>query len=900
MAAGNIKGISIVFDAKTTALETALNKVKGMARKVQSDLNAVNRSLRFDPKNTELIAQKQTLLKQKVEQSKQALEKYKGIQQQLDAKNIDKQSSAYMRVRREIIATQGKIRATNAEIARMQWAPVKNLGNAAQTAGQKLTAATRGARMLVGALAGLALYKGFQRLKSLDETSKQLEVLGYRGQKLEKIMGDVSGSVDGTRFMLQDMAKVASGALGSGVTEKYELGDYLKRTADLAQLAGIDVQSMGAMMNKAFSKGKVDAKIMNQLNAHGIPIYKLMQKQLGVTADKLTEMSKKGELSFDDLYKATSRYQGLAQKMGTETLPGALTVLTQQFGLIGADFLSGVYEPLKTGVQGIVKSIKQLRADGTFKAWGEDIGNVVKYFVQYFKEGSASMDGMSDRAQGLATALAPIIKTIGTVVQLLAKLPPEMQGVIAFMTLFGGPLLTGVGTAVVNFASLATNVQTFAMNAAAGVGPTTALTSGATSLGSAAGLLVNPFTLAAAAVGAWALAIKNANDKLHESTTAFEEWKAGNQVGIESARASGAEVDLYNQKLTSLMAKEKKSAGDKALIKTYVEKLNGAISGLNLKYDEEKDKLNKTSKAIENKIEKYKQAALVKAYEDLITEAAKKEAEEQMKLADLYQERKDLQDKWNGSAEHSALLETQYKQSLAEVNTKITDSKKAISGYKQEMDKAGNAVTGLKNKSKKGFQEAATSAKTEGKKTPKNYGAGVTAGAGAATKAASKVAKDAAKKLNVDTTGEGQDFANGFGNGIMSKAGTIATKAADMVKKAIAAAKKAQDSGSPSKIMRVVGREYGQGYALGVRDEIPAAQTAASRMIAGAIGAATRPLGGMSLAGAGAGAGATSTTTNAPMYVNANINITAQDGRTAADELLLELDAAQRRRNEGN
>ena len=705
-------------------------------------------------------------------------------------------------------------------------------------------------------------------------------------------MGAVSGSVDGTRFMLQDMAKVASGALGSGVTDKYELGDYLKKTADLAQLAGIDVQSMGAMMNKAYSKGKVDAKIMKQLNSHGIPIYKLMQKQLGVTADELAEMSKKGKLSFDDLYKATDRYNGLAQKMGTETLPGALTVLGQQFGLIGADFLSGVYEPLKTGVQGIVKSIKQLRADGTFKAWGEDIGNVVKYFVQYFSEGSASMDGLSDRAQNLITALSPIVNTIGTVVQTLAKLPPELQGLVGFMTLFGGPLLTGLGTAVVNFANLATNVQTFAMNAAAGVGPTSMLTSGTTSLGSAAGLLINPFTLAAAAIGTWAFAIKEANDKLHESTTAFEEWKAGNQEGINAAKASGAEVDLYKQKLMSLMEKEKKSAGDKALIKTYVDKLNGAIDGLNLKYDVEKDKLNKTSKAIENKIEKYKKAALVKAYEDLITEAAKKEAEEQMKLSDLYEERKEVQDRWNNSAEHSALLETQYKQSMSEVNAKIKDSKKAISGYQQEMDKAGNAVTGLKNKSKRGFQEAATSAKTEGKKTPKNYGAGVTAGAGAATKAASKVAESAAKKLDVDTSQEGRDFASGFGSGIMSKVRDIAGKAADMVKSAISAAKKAQNSGSPSKVMREVGREYGTGYALGINDEFQTVQSSANRLISGAIGSATRPLGGMALAGS-------SSTANTTMYVNASINVPeGTDGRTFADEFTQELELRARSRNE--
>lgn len=845
--AGQIKGITIEFDADATKLTATLNKIKSESKSVDSALREVNRQLKFDPKNTELLGQKQTLLKQKIDQTKTSLEQMRQIQKDANEKHVDKQSAAYMKLRREIIRCEGQLKAYNAQMAKAKFSGLRNAGKDIQDVGMKLSRATRYARMFALAITGIALYKGFERLKSLDEVSKQLEVLGYRGEKLNGIMESVSGSVNGTRFMLQDMAKVATGALGSGVTEKYDLNDYLTRTADLAQLAGLDVQSMGAMMNKAYSKGKVDAKIMNQLNAHGIPIYKLMQKELGVTADELAEMSKKGKLSFDDLYRATSKYEGLAQKMGTETLPGAMTVLTQQFGLVGADFLQGVYEPLKEGTQGIVQALKTLRQNGTFKEWGQDVGDTVKYFVEYFKTGATSMDGLSDRAQSLVQVMSPLVTSIGKVVEILSKLPPQMQGLLAFMTLFGGPLLTAVGGSISLLANAGTQIYTIGLNAAAGVGPLGALTTSIGGMSGAVSLLLNPLTLATLAVGAWALGVKKTNDELHASTIAFEEWKAGSQTTIEAAQASGTEVDLYKQKLMSLMEKEKKSAGDKALIKTYVDKLNGAISGLNLKYDEEKDKLNQTSKAIEKKVESYKKAAVVKAYEDLITEAAKKEAQEQLHLQELYKERKKVQDKWNNSAEHSALLETQYKQSMAEVNIKITDSKKAISGYRQEMDAAGNAVTGLKNKSKKGFQETATAAKNEGKKAPKEYGAGMTAGAGAATRAASKVAKDAAKKLDVDTTGEGRDFANGFGNGISSKINDIASKAASLVKKAISAARNAQDSGSPSRIMRDVGREYGQGYVLGIGDEMNAVRAASGRMVQNAIQTATVPATGMSL-----------------------------------------------------
>ena len=843
MPGGQIKGITIEFDANATKLTQTLNAIKAESKSVDSALREVNRQLRFDPKNTELLGQKQTLLKQKIEATKDSLEKFRQIEKDAKNKGVDEKSAAYMKLRREIIQAEGKLRAFNAQLAKTKFAGMKNAGQAIQNVGTQLTRATRYARMFVGALAALALYKGFERLKALDEVSKQLETLGYKGKQLEGIMNDVSGSVNGTRFTLQDMAKVASGALGSGVTDSYKLNDYLTRTADLAQLAGIDVTEMGSMMNKAYAKGKVDAKIMNQLNSHGIPIYKLMQKELGVTADELQDMSKKGKLSFDDLYKATSKYEGLAQKMGTETLPGALTVLQQQFGLVGADFLSGVYEPLKQGTQGIVAAIKQMRQDGTFKEWGQDLGDTIKYFVTLFQEGSASMDGMSTRAQNLVTVLTPLITSIGSLVKIIAGLPPQLQGVLVFMTLFGGPLLTVLGGTVTMLANIGTQIMTIGLNAQAGIGPLAGLTSQTGALAVGVNALISPLGLATLALTAWGLGIAKTNQELHGSTIAFEEWQAGNQKGIEATQASAAEVDLYRSKLGQLMAKEEKSAADKALIKTYVDKLNGAISGLNLKYDEETGKLNQTAKAIDKKIQKYKEAARVKAYEDLITEAAKKEAEEQLKLQDLYEERRRIQEKWNNTAEKSAAAEVGYKMALADVNTKIRDSKSAISGYKSEMSKAEKAISGISNTSQKEWKRTSDAAKREGRRAPAEYSREISAGKGKAKAAAKSVADMAKKGLDVSTTSLGHDFANGFKNGITAKVKEVASAAAKLVKRAIAAAKAAQDSGSPSKVMREVGREYGQGYALGIADEARPVLNAANNLVGGAINAATVPLG---------------------------------------------------------
>ena len=637
--AGTIKGITIEYSGNTTKLESALRRVKAQSKSIEGDLKGINAALKFNPHNSELLAQKQQLLKQRIESTKHSLQDFKNIQKQLDAKGVDKTSQGYMRVRRNIIEAESKLRTFNAQLAKQKFSGMATIGKGLTSVGQKLTNATRYARRFALALGAIALYKGFERLKSLDETETQMKALGYRGEKLTKIMDSTKASVDGTRFMLQDMAKVATGALGSGVTEKYSLNEYLTRTADLAQLTGLDVDKMGAIMNKAYSRGKVNALLLNQFNARGIPIYKLLQKQLGVNAKELADMTRKGEVGFDDLYKATDRYNGLAQKMGTNTLSGAATVLTQQFGLAGAEFLEGVYEPIKSGVKGIVASLKQLRSSGVFKEWGENLGQTVKYFVDWFQKGEASMTGMSDGAKNLTTALSPIVKTILGVVKAISQMPPSVQGALGAFVLFGGPVLKVLGSITTGVSNLGANLLTMKMNSAAGVGGLSKL---ATSLGTTTGAM-GVAAAGATALVAWIAAIaieyKRTKDAQTQYTDSVKEWETEQQNQINAIKSSSTEATIYNQKLQELMNKEHKSATDKQLIKEYVDKLNGSIDNLNLKYDAEKDKLNQTTQAIKDKIEAQKQSAIAAAYEDKVSEGAKKLIVLQEKHKKLLKER---------------------------------------------------------------------------------------------------------------------------------------------------------------------------------------------------------------------------------------------------------------------
>lgn len=73
MGASRIKGITVEIDGDTTKLQNALKGVNSEIRNTQSQLRDIDKLLKLDPGNTELLAQKHRLLGQAVEDTKEKL-----------------------------------------------------------------------------------------------------------------------------------------------------------------------------------------------------------------------------------------------------------------------------------------------------------------------------------------------------------------------------------------------------------------------------------------------------------------------------------------------------------------------------------------------------------------------------------------------------------------------------------------------------------------------------------------------------------------------------------------------------------------------------------------------------------------------------------------------------------
>lgn len=122
MANKKIKGITIKFGADTTALSKALKSAEDTSKSLGSELSSVNKLLKFDPKNTQLLAQKQELLSKQVENTKEKLEALKQAQGEVEEKfkSGDIGAEEYREFQREIAKTEQDLKSYTTQISRME------------------------------------------------------------------------------------------------------------------------------------------------------------------------------------------------------------------------------------------------------------------------------------------------------------------------------------------------------------------------------------------------------------------------------------------------------------------------------------------------------------------------------------------------------------------------------------------------------------------------------------------------------------------------------------------------------------------------------------------------------------------------------------------------------------
>ena len=109
--ADRLKGITVEIGGDTTGLNRALQDVNKESRSIQGELSEVNKLLKFNPDNAELLAQRQTLLNRQIETTARKLNDLKQVERQVQAQfeRGDIGEEQFRAFQREIIATEGRL-----------------------------------------------------------------------------------------------------------------------------------------------------------------------------------------------------------------------------------------------------------------------------------------------------------------------------------------------------------------------------------------------------------------------------------------------------------------------------------------------------------------------------------------------------------------------------------------------------------------------------------------------------------------------------------------------------------------------------------------------------------------------------------------------------------------------
>lgn len=452
--AGDIRGISIEIGGDTLPLQRALKEVNKETSKLQNELKYVDKALKLDPKNTDLIRQKQQLLAKTVEETKNKLEVLKNAERDAQEKmsqGIEINQEDYRRLQREIVETaeqlqnfeteSNKINTTFGQIS----STFESAGNKLKDLGSQLTALSAVAGVATAGMVALGVKAGV----SADDLNTLAKVTGLSTQELQAFK------------YAEDLIDVSTGTMA---------GALAKLTKNMANA-------------KNGSKDQIEAF-----------------KELKVAFTDSTGHLRDNN---DVFYEVINALGGIKNEAERDALAMKLFGKSAQelnpLILGGAEDLKKLTEEAKS--YGVVLSQEVLDKSNAFN----DKIDTLKARIN----GIGSIFG-AKVAEALLPHMDSIVNFIGEIAKAISKLDPTIVTVVLAV---GGllavlaPVLTTIGQMSLGLAFLTGKMAIFGAGAVATGASATAGATGVTFLGMSFTTLLGPIALVVAAIVAIGLIV---------------------------------------------------------------------------------------------------------------------------------------------------------------------------------------------------------------------------------------------------------------------------------------------------------------------------------------------------------------------------------------------------------
>ena len=415
--AGKIKGITITLGADVQPLNKALEDVNKKSRDLQGELRQVERLLKLDPKNTELLAQKQKLLADAVENSREKLDRLKAAQQQVNEQfrrgKINEEQ--YRAFQREVVKAEQDLKKFEKQL-RETGLTAEQVGKKLQDAGKKMTDIGKDLSMKVTAPLAAAGAASFKMAADLQDAMGATEQIYKDAADSVK---DWADSLDSYYGIAEGEALEYANMMGTmlvnigGLTEE----QAAKQAQTLIELAGDLTAMYGGTTADAVQALTGALKGNNtMLDNYGMAVNDAMIKT------KALEMG---------LYDGTGQMDLATKQAATLALIMEQTGAAQGQAAREADGASG-------SMRALVTEIKNLSTD-----IGEVLLPVITPFIQKLKDIVGAFGELSPGTQKAIIAIAGIAAAIGPLLIVLGQMSLGLSSIIKLI----GPLTTGLAGA---------------------------------------------------------------------------------------------------------------------------------------------------------------------------------------------------------------------------------------------------------------------------------------------------------------------------------------------------------------------------------------------------------------------------------------------------------------------
>lgn len=350
MAANRIKGINVEIGGDVTGLNKALKTVNGEIRDTQSQLKDVERLLKLDPTNTELLAQKQRLLSQQIEATGDKLKTLRTAEQQVQQQFAKGEVSReqYEGLQREIAATEIALKGAKKSAYDMQEQLMQSASDKA--------------------------------LRELEDAAADLDAALKRVD--EKPVEELADAADQAEGELKDVADAADDAADS--LKNSNFGDVLSAEA-IVEGVGWVVDAVGELRDEVAEYQRIMASL------------EVSSQNAGYTADQTAA-------SFRELYGVLGDEQTSATTLSNlQAMNLSQEQLNQMLdGAIGAWATYGDSIPIDSLSEAINETVRTGTVTGTFA----DVLNWAGTSEDAFNEKLAAANNETERANLVLQELA--------------------------------------------------------------------------------------------------------------------------------------------------------------------------------------------------------------------------------------------------------------------------------------------------------------------------------------------------------------------------------------------------------------------------------------------------------------------------------------------------------------